>query len=120
MAGVAIYERGDLMHGLPREWLTGSGLFGSGFEHRLCSDRDRAGPRTCQYLDAETRERCPDTRCTASVSQHAIIALSSQARAGLSSAGAAAHVLGVERPVAKPLSRQELLAAVDAVIGPPT
>lgn len=48
-----------------------------------------------------------------------IIALSGWARSGLSSNGGAARALGVERLIAKPLRRQELLMAVDSVIGPP-
>ena len=47
-----------------------------------------------------------------------VIALSSRARAGMSSDGAAARALGVERVVAKPLTRNELLAAVRAVLPP--
>jgi CheY-like chemotaxis protein len=48
-----------------------------------------------------------------------IIALSSRARSGLCSNGTAARALGVERLLAKPLRRHELLVAVDEAIGPP-
>ena len=48
-----------------------------------------------------------------------LIAISGQFRAGLSAAGAAAQGLGVQRVIAKPLSRAELLEAVRAMIGAP-
>jgi CheY-like chemotaxis protein len=48
-----------------------------------------------------------------------IIALSSRARSGLCSNGAAAQALGVARLLAKPLRRHELLMAIDEAIGPP-
>jgi DNA-binding response OmpR family regulator len=48
-----------------------------------------------------------------------LIAISGQFRAGLSAAGATAQALGVQRLIAKPLSRAELLEAVRAVIGAP-
>jgi hypothetical protein len=40
-------------------------------------------------------------------------------RAGLSAAGATAQALGVQRVIAKPLSRAELLEAVRAMISAP-
>lgn len=49
-----------------------------------------------------------------------LIALSGQFRCGLSTAGATAHSLGVAQIIAKPLTRDALLGAVHAMIGPPT
>ncbi len=49
-----------------------------------------------------------------------VIALSGQFRGGLSTAGATARSLGVEQAIAKPLTRDTLLGAVNAMIGPPT
>ena len=49
-----------------------------------------------------------------------VIALSGQFRGGLSTAGATAQSLGVGQAIAKPLSRDTLLGAVNAMIGPPT
>ncbi len=49
-----------------------------------------------------------------------LIALSGQFRGGLSSAGSAAQSLGVAQVIAKPLTRDALLGAVHAMIGPPT
>lgn len=48
-----------------------------------------------------------------------LIALSGQFRGGLSSAGATAQSLGVAQVIAKPLTRDALLGAVHAMIGPP-
>ena len=48
-----------------------------------------------------------------------LIAISGQFRAGLSAVGAAAQALGVQRVIAKPLSRAELLEAVRAMVGAP-
>lgn len=48
-----------------------------------------------------------------------LIALSCQFRGGLSSAGATAQSLGVVQMIAKPLTRDALLGAVHAMIGPP-
>jgi len=48
-----------------------------------------------------------------------LIALSGQFRSGLSAAGTVAQMPGVERVLAKPLTRSELLEAVRAIIGAP-
>ena len=48
-----------------------------------------------------------------------LIAISSQFRSGLSTAGATAHLLGVNQVIAKPLARENLLDAVRDIIGPP-
>jgi len=47
-----------------------------------------------------------------------IIAISAQFRADLSTAGTTAQTLGVAQVIAKPLSRDALLAAVSAIIDP--
>jgi DNA-binding response OmpR family regulator len=49
-----------------------------------------------------------------------LIAISAQFRSGLSSAGATAQTLGVDQVIAKPLTRDALLATVRAMIGSPT
>jgi DNA-binding NtrC family response regulator len=48
-----------------------------------------------------------------------LIALSGQFRGGLSSVGSTAKSLGVAQVIAKPLTRDALLGAVHAMIGPP-
>ena len=117
MAGIAIYERDSLMRDLLREWLTAAGYTVWG----PAPGGDPTAPELA-LVSVETpkpehavliralRRIYPDTP---------IVALSAWARSGLSSNGGAAHALGVERLIAKPLRRQELLRAVDSVIGPP-
>jgi DNA-binding response OmpR family regulator len=46
-----------------------------------------------------------------------VIAISGQFRPGVSAAGAVAQILGVQKVIAKPLVRGELLEAVHAMIG---
>jgi CheY-like chemotaxis protein len=46
-----------------------------------------------------------------------VIAISGQFHSGLSAAGAIAQTLGVQKVIAKPLVRSELLEAVRAMIG---
>jgi DNA-binding response OmpR family regulator len=117
MSTIAIYEADDLMRGLLKEWLTGAGycvgaatLCGSA---RLEADLvivnvgmpKQAGSRVAE----EIRAAHPGTP---------IIAISAQFRADLSSAGTTAQTLGVAQVIAKPLSRDTLLAAVRAIIEP--
>ncbi len=51
--------------------------------------------------------------------QTPLIALSGQFRGGMSSVGTTARALGVAQVIAKPLTRDALLGAVHAMIGPP-
>jgi len=116
MGRVAIYEPNDLMRALLREWLTAAG-----YTVRDSVDSDLTMPDLA-IVSVETpksesgvlirglRHYYPGTP---------IIALSSRARSGLCSNGAAAQALGVARLLAKPLRRHELLMAVDEAIGPP-
>jgi len=48
-----------------------------------------------------------------------VIAISGQFRSGLAPTSPVARTLGAARILAKPFSREDLLAAVRAVIGPP-
>ena len=48
-----------------------------------------------------------------------LIAISAQFRSGLSTAGATAQTLGVAQVIAKPLTRDALLATVRGIIGSP-
>jgi DNA-binding response OmpR family regulator len=116
MGGIAIYEPDDLMLELLREWLTAAGYT---VRDSLDSDLTVSNlaivsvemPKSeSEVLIRDLRREYPGTP---------IIALSSRARSGLCSNGAAAQALGVERLLAKPLRRHELLVAVDEAIGPP-
>ena len=117
MGRIAIYEPNDLMRSLLQEWLTAAGYA----VRDSMKEWDSSAPDLA-IVSVETpnaagedlvrglRRRYPGTP---------VIALSSRARAGLSSNGAAARALGVERLLAKPLRRHELLMTVDAAIGSP-
>jgi DNA-binding response OmpR family regulator len=117
MSAIAVYEPDDMMQGLLLEWLNGAGyavrestlssLPGAGVDLAIVS---LSMPK--QEGDALIR------RVRALHPRVPIIALCSQARSGLCSDGATARALGVERVMAKPLRRGELLAAVQAVIDP--
>lgn len=117
MSGIAIYERDDLMRELLREWLTAAGY--------AVRDRRVEGDPTMPVLaivGVETPKPESELLIPALRRNYPgmpVIALSGWARSGLCSNGATAHALGVERLLAKPLRRHELLIAVDAAIGPP-
>jgi DNA-binding response OmpR family regulator len=118
MSTIVIYEADDLMRGLLREWLTGAG-----YRVRagaLCGPLSHgeadlvivnigmpklAGVRVAD----EIRAAHPGTP---------MIAISAQFRADLSTAGTTAQSLGVAQVIAKPLTRDALLAAVRAIIDP--
>lgn len=119
--GIAIYERDELMYALLREWLSDAGYFVRNLA--LSSECADSAARAQLVIVSFSMLKEKDDALIRAV-QHIypgtpIIALSSQARSGLCSAGAAAHALGVQLLVAKPLRRGELLAAVGAIIGPP-
>jgi DNA-binding response OmpR family regulator len=117
MGRVAIYEPNDLMRALLREWLTAAGYT----VRDSLVDSDLTMPDLA-IVSVETPKS--ESGVLIRGLQHyspgtPIIALSSRARSGLCSNGAAAQALGVARLLAKPLRRHELLMAVDEAIGPP-
>jgi DNA-binding NtrC family response regulator len=119
MSGIAIYEQDQLMRTLLEEWLCGAGYrihVTAPLKIEPASRADllivsvympkRAGAHLLHEIQAA----------------HAgtpLIALSGQFRGGLSCAGATAQSLGVAQVIAKPLTRDALLGAVHAMIGPP-
>jgi DNA-binding response OmpR family regulator len=120
MLDIVIYEEDDLMRGLLEEWLTGAGYRvrrAAAYGAPTSGDADlvivsiympkHAGSR----LVEEIRAAHPGT---------AIIAISAQFRAGLSTGGTTAQSLGVAQVIAKPLTRAALLGAIGAIIGPTT
>jgi DNA-binding response OmpR family regulator len=118
MSSIVIYERDDLMYALLREWLGAAGY----------SVKDAPSPPGSDLrvdlvilgIPIPQQENEAIMRVVRRLHPHAaVLALSSHARSGLSSDGAAAKALGVKRVMAKPLTRSELLAAVEAIIGPP-
>jgi DNA-binding response OmpR family regulator len=119
MPVVAIHEEDELMHALLEEWLGGAGY----------------GVQAAAQLPGQTAGTVDLVIVSISSPKHAgaqliqniqagypgtpLIALSGQFRCGLSSAGATARSLGVAQVIAKPLTRDALLKAIDAMIGPP-
>jgi len=117
MGNIAIYERDDLMYALIREWLGGAG-----YTVQVSASPSDLPAGVDLVIASLTMPKQTSGAVIRTVQQHhprmPIIALCSQARSGLSSDGATARALGVARVMAKPLRRSELLAAVQAVIGP--
>ena len=116
MSSIVIYEADDLMRGLLREWLTGAG-------YRV-SAVSPCGPPLLVEADLvianigmpkHAGSRAAD-KIRAAYPGAPIIAISAQFRADLSTAGTTAQTLGVAQVMAKPLTRDALLAAVSAII----
>jgi DNA-binding response OmpR family regulator len=118
MSAVAIYEEDDLMRALLEEWVSGAG-------YRVCT----GAPPPVQAAEGvdlvivsiymPKHSGAPLIRdIQAAYPGTPMIALSCQFRGGLSSAGATARSLGVAQVIAKPLTRDALLTAIDAMIGP--
>jgi CheY-like chemotaxis protein len=117
MGAIAVYEPDDLMRELLLEWLTAAGYA----VRDSMTDPDPTVPDLI-IVSVETPKSARDVLIRGLQREYPgtpLIALSSRARSGLCSNGAAAQALGVERLLAKPLRRHELLVAVDAAIGPP-
>jgi DNA-binding response OmpR family regulator len=118
MSSIVIYEADDLMRGLLQEWLTGAG-----YRVSAVAPCDPA-PHVAADLvivnigmPKHTGSRGADKIRTAHPGTP-IIAISAQFRADLSTAGTTARALGVAQVIAKPLTRDALLAAVSAIIDP--
>lgn len=118
MSTIVIYEADDLMRGLLEEWLTGAG-------YHVCAVK-RCGPlphaeADLAIVNIEMPKRagsCIADKIRAVHPGTPIIAISAQFRADLSTGGATAQTLGVDQVIAKPLTRDALLAAVSAIIDP--
>ena len=120
MSTIVIYEADDLMRGLLQEWLTGAG-------YRVSAVTPCGPPPHVEAdlaivnigMPKHTGSRTADAIRVAYPGTP-IIALSAQFRADLSTAGTTARTLGVAQVIAKPLTRDALLAAVSAIIDPAT
>jgi DNA-binding response OmpR family regulator len=119
MARISIYEENDLMRALLKEWLSEAG-------YRVCASAASGGQRG-GTVDLVIVSVCMPKQAGVKLVHEIqtthpgkpLIAISGQFRAGLSAVGAAAQALGVQRVIAKPLSRAELLEAVRAMVGAP-
>ena len=118
MTDIAIYDEDQLMRSLLQEWLCSAGYpvrdMSRGTEIPGYANLVIVGISSPKHAGAhllhEIQAAHPGTP---------LIALSGQFRGGLSSAGATAQFLGVAQVIAKPLTRDALLGAVHAMIGPP-
>jgi CheY-like chemotaxis protein len=119
MFSIVIYEADDLMRGLLQEWLTGAG-----YRVNAVTPCGPAPPEADLVIvniemPKHTGSRAAD-KIRAAYPGTPIIAISAQFRAGLSTGGTTARALGVAQVIAKPLTRNALLAAVSAIIEPAT
>jgi DNA-binding response OmpR family regulator len=113
---IGVYERDELMRALLREWLSGAGYHVRDLE----SAADPTDAVDLVLVSIAMPREGSDVllqRAQAAHPHSPIIVLTSRARSGLSSGGAAAQVLRVERVMAKPVERGELLAAIHDIVG---
>jgi DNA-binding response OmpR family regulator len=113
---IVIYEEDDLTRALLRQWLAAAG-------HRVhlgtsCgSDREPAADLVIVNVSMPKHAGAECIRAMHAAHPNIpLIAISAQFRSGLSAAGATAQALGVQRVIAKPLVRADLLEAVRAMI----
>jgi DNA-binding response OmpR family regulator len=119
MSNIVIYEEDDAMRALLEEWLADAGYSTQGVaQHRGQPVSHVDLVIVSVYMPKHGgAQLIREVRAT-----HAgtpLIALSSQFRSGLSATGATAQALGVQRVIAKPLTRRDLLDAVRDMIGLP-
>jgi CheY-like chemotaxis protein len=120
MSGIAIYEENDLMRALLKEWLSEAG-----YRVRAVAPRGvQRGGTEDLVIASVYMPKCAGAQLLREVqAAHPgtpLIAISGQFRSGLSAVGTTAQMLGVQRVLAKPLTRDDLLEAVRAIIGAPS
>jgi DNA-binding response OmpR family regulator len=121
MSDIVVYEEDDLMRSLLHEWLSEAGYHVSA--QSACPREPAEQPAELVIASIyrpknEGPQLVRDTR--AAHPGTPLIAISAHFRSGLSTIGPTAQSLGADRVIAKPLSRSDLLAAVCAIIGPPS
>ena len=116
MSTIALYESNDLMRGLLLEWLSEAG-------YQAAAAPVPEGVQVALVIASVSMPRDAVLRQVEHIEAlHPgvpVIALSAQFRSGLSTMGPTAESLGVRQVIAKPLTREELLKAVRAIIGGP-
>jgi DNA-binding NtrC family response regulator len=119
MSGIVIYEEDQSMRALLTEWLSHAGYR---VRAAVRSGLQRAGTEDLVIASVCTPKQGGGELLREIQAAHPgapLIAISAQFRFGLPPAGTAAQMLGVQRVLAKPLTRQDLLEAVRAIIGTP-
>jgi DNA-binding response OmpR family regulator len=113
---IVIYEEDDLMRALLKEWLSQAG-----YRVLKASPRGVKGDDTADLVIVSVympKQGCLQLReIRAAHPRTPLIAISGQFRSGLPAAGMAARMLGVQRVLAKPLDRCDLLEAVRTTVG---
>jgi DNA-binding response OmpR family regulator len=118
MSSIVIYEEDDLMRALLREWLSQAGYrVHEGGPHGANGEVAEDLVIVSVYMPKHSGLQMREIR--AAHPGTPLIAISGQFRSGLPAAGMAARTLGVQRVLAKPLDRCELLKSVRSVIGGP-
>ena len=119
MSCIVIYEEDDLMRSLLEEWLQDAGYLAHGVASHSAPTKDCADLVIVSlYMPKQAGARLVG-EIRAAYPRTPLVAISAQFRADLSTAGATAQTLGVAQVIAKPLTRDALLATVRAIIGPP-
>lgn len=119
MSGVVIYEENDLMRALLAEWLSQAGY---PVREGPARGEQPAGPADLVIASVYMPKQAGGQLICQVRAAHPgtpVIAISGQFCSGVPGAGTTAQLLGVERVLAKPLNRGDLLAAVRAIIGAP-
>jgi DNA-binding response OmpR family regulator len=111
-----IYEEDDLMRALLEEWLGTEGYRVYGAASHSAAARENVDLVIVSiYMPKQSGVQLV-TELRAAYPRTPLIAISAQFRSGLSTAGATAESLGVARVIAKPLTRDALLATVRAIL----
>lgn len=120
MSAIVLYEEDELMRALLKEWLSQAG-------YRVREGQPRGAQRAVTEDLVIASVYMPKTagaqlmgKLKAAHPGTPLIAISAQFRSGLSAAGTTAQLLGVQRVLAKPLARGDLLEAVRVIIGAPS
>ncbi len=119
MSAIVLYEENDLMRSLIAEWLSEAGY---DVRAAVSQDAQRTGPADLVLVSICMPKHAGMALVREVQAAHPrtpLIALSAQFRSGLSAIGATADALGVQRVIAKPLRREDLLNAVRSIIGSP-
>ena len=119
MSNIVIYEENDLMRTLLEEWLSEAG-----YRVLAAASHDLHGGTLADlvivsvYMPKQAGARLV-REIQALYPGTPLIAISGQFLPGFSASGAIARALGVQRVIAKPLARIDLLGAVRSLIGEP-